>query len=69
MKIQDITAIFKNTEFGVFKTVIENDGMINAIVAKNAADKYSRKELDKLTDFVKTYKASGLAYLKFVDYE
>ena len=39
--------------------------VINAIVVKNVSDKYSRKELDKLTDFVKTYKAKGLAYLKF----
>lgn len=69
MKIQDITPIFKNTEFGIFKTVIENGGVINAIVAKNAADKYSRKDLDKLTEFVKTYKANGLAYLKFIDHE
>ena len=65
MEIQDISEIFSNTEFGVFKTVLENKGVINAIVAKNVADKYSRKDLDKLTDFVKTYKASGLAYIKY----
>ena len=67
MEIQDISKIFKNTEFSVFKNVLEEDGIINAIVVKNAADKYSRKDLDKLTEFVKTYKASGLAYLKFQD--
>ena len=65
MEIQDISECFKNTEFGVFKSVLESNGIINAIVVKNAADKYSRKDLDKLTDFVKTYKASGLAYLKY----
>ncbi len=65
MEIHDITECFKNTEFTVFKTVIENNGVINAIVAKNVADKYSRKDLDKLTDYVKTYRASGLAYLKY----
>lgn len=65
MEINDISEIFENTEFGVFKSVLENNGVINAIVVKNAADKYSRKDLDKLTDFVKTYKASGLAYLKY----
>ena len=64
MKIEDITKIFKKTEFTVFKSIIEDGGMINAIVAKNAADKYSRKQLDELTDFVKGKKASGLAYLK-----
>ena len=67
MEILDISEVFKNTEFGVFKSVLESNGIINAIVVKNAADKYSRKDLDKLTDYVKTYKASGLAYLKYQD--
>ncbi len=65
MKINDITNIFTNTEFTVFKNVIENNGIINCLVVKNSADKFSRKDIDKLTDLVKTYKASGLAYLKF----
>ncbi len=65
MKINDVTEVFANTEFTVFKNVIENNGVINCLVVKNASDKYSRKDLDKLTEFVKTYKASGLAYLKF----
>ena len=67
MEIQDITEVFKNTEFTVFKNVIDEGGIINAIVVKNVADKYSRKDLDKLTDYVKTYRASGLAYLKYQD--
>ncbi len=65
MEIHDITEVFTNTEFAVFKNVISEGGVINAILAKNVADKYSRKEMDKLTDYVKTYKASGLAYLKY----
>ena len=65
MEINDITDIFNNTEFTIFKNVIENNGMINAVVVKNVASNYSRKDLDKLTDYVKTYKASGLAYLKY----
>ena len=67
MEIQDISDCFKNTEFGVFKNVLENNGIINAIVVKGVAANYSRKDLDKLTDYVKTYKASGLAYLKYQD--
>ena len=67
MKINEVSHIFKDTEFTVFKNVLENKGIINAIVVKNNADKYSRKEIDKLTDFVKTYKASGLAWLKIND--
>ena len=67
MEIEDITDIFKNTEIGFFKSNIESGGVINAIVAHNAAGNYSRKEIDKLTEYVKTYKASGLAYLKVED--
>ena len=65
MELHDITEIFKNTNFTVFKNVVQEQGIINAIVVKNASDKYSRKDLDKLTEFVKTYKSSGLAYLKY----
>ena len=65
MKLHDISNIFKNTEFTVFKNVLEDNGIINALVVKNKADAFSRKDLDKLTDFVKSYGASGLAYLKF----
>ena len=67
MEIEDISAIFKNTDISFFKENLDNNGIINAIVAKNVADKYSRKEIDKLTDYIKTYKAKGLAYIKFED--
>ena len=64
MKINDVTDIFKDTEFTIFKDVLNNNGIINCLVIKNSADKFSRKDIDKLTEFVKTYKAKGLAYLK-----
>lgn len=67
MPINNITEVFKNTEFTVFKNVIDNDGVINCLVVKEQADNYSRKALDQLTDYVKTYRASGLAYLKIAD--
>ena len=67
MKIHDITSIFNNTSFEVFKNVIKDNGVINAIVVKNCADNFSRKKLDSLTLFVKNYKESGLAYLKYND--
>ena len=60
MKIIDITNIFKNNESELFK-----NKEINAIILKDKAYKYSRKEIDKLTDYVKKYHAKGLAYLKF----
>ena len=69
MKIEDISEIFKDTEFTVFKNVLASNGVINCLVVKNNSDKYSRKEIDKLTEYVKTYKASGLAWLKYQENE
>jgi len=65
MHIEDITDILKDNTSELFKNVINNNGIINAIVGRGLANRYSRKEIDKLTDFVKTYKAKGLAYIKF----
>lgn len=67
LPIEDITEVFTNTGIEFLKSNIENGGIINAIVAKNCAANYSRKEIDKLTDYVKTYKAKGLAYIKYED--
>lgn len=67
MPIKNITEVFKNTEFSVFKNVVDNNGIINCLVVKGEAENYSRKGLDQLTEYVKTYRASGLAYLKIAD--
>ena len=64
MELQDLTKIFKNTEFKVFSSAIENGGSVRAIVAPSAADKISRKEIDKLTQWIKAYGAAGLAWTK-----
>ena len=64
LKLNNLTNIFRNTEFKIFKDILSNDGLIKAIVV-NKCDKYSRKELDKLTDFVKIYQAKALSYLKY----
>ncbi|MBR3365448.1 MAG: aspartate--tRNA ligase, partial [Solobacterium sp.] len=64
-EIQDLSGLFKDTEFQVFRNVLDNNGVIGALRFENAADKYSRKGLDKLQDFVKHgFKAKVLAYLK-----
>ncbi len=67
MPIEDITDILRHTSMSFIKDVIDQGGIVNCLVAKGAASKYSRKELDKLTDYVKTYRASGLAFLKIED--
>jgi len=69
MELNDVSNIFKDTEFSIFKTILEEKGIINAIVVKNASDKFSRKDLDKLTEFVKIYGAKALSYLKYNDNE
>ena len=60
MKINDVNEIFKNTEFEMFKNAEE----ISCLVVKNSADKYSRKMLDSLSEYVKTYGLKGISYLK-----
>ena len=62
--IYGITDYFKESDFSLFKNIINDGGIINALVF-NAADKYSRKDIDKLTDYVKTYGAKALAFLKY----
>ena len=64
MKINEVSDVFKNTNFTVFSNVLNAGGLVNCLVVKGVANKYSRKDLDKLTEFVKTYRASGLATLK-----
>ena len=65
MELINITDIFTNTNFSIYKDIIKNKGIINCLVVKNASDKFSRKDLDKLNDFVKVYKANILSYLKY----
>ncbi len=65
MEIQDITSIFSHTYFEVFSKIIADGGIINAIVLKGLASTVSRKDIDKLTDLVKVYKAKALSYLKY----
>ena len=67
MKIQDISDLVKDCGFGVFTGAIANGGSVRAIVAKDAAKVYTRKEIDKLTEFVKGIGAKGLAYVRWVD--
>ena len=67
MKIRDITDLVKDCGFGVFTSAIENGGSVRAIVAKNAASVYTRKEIDKLTEYAKGIGAKGLAYVRWVD--
>ncbi len=69
MKIHDISDWAKNTDFPVFKDAVNNGGSVRAIVAKGGSAEFSRKKIDKLTDFVKGIGAKGLAYIRLVNQE
>lgn len=69
MELNDISTIFMDTTFEVFKNILADKGVINAIVVKNEAANFSRKALDKLQETAKTYGAKALSYLKYMDGE
>lgn len=69
MLINDVSDWAGKTDFVVFKGAVESGGSVKAIVAKNAASVYTRKKIDKLTEFVKGIGAKGLAYIRWADEE
>lgn len=69
MEIQNISELVKDCDFGVFTSAIQNGGSVRAIVAKNAVTTYTRKEIDRLTEFARGIGAKGLAYVRWVEDE
>ena len=69
MLINDITPWASETDFVVFKNAVEAGGSVRAIVAKSAAQTYTRKKIDKLTEQAKGIGAKGLAYVRWADDE
>ncbi|MCI1958257.1 MAG: aspartate--tRNA ligase [Clostridia bacterium] len=66
MELKNISGIVKDTEFGVFKNAISSGGSVRAINAEGCGH-MPRKQIDKLVEFVKTYKAKGLAWIAVND--
>ena len=64
MEIIDLTDTVKGSDFVVFKSAVEGGGSVRAIKAEGAVSKLTRKEIDKLTDFVKGVGAKGLAWIR-----
>ena len=64
MELVNLTSLLKNSEFKVFSNAIVAGGLVCAINAKNIASGLPRKEIDKLTDWIKDYGAKGLAWTK-----
>lgn len=67
LEIADITNLLKNTGFKAFISAIEDGGSIRAIKVPSLASKISRKEIDRLTQWIKAYGVAGLAWTKIND--
>lgn len=64
MELVDLSEELRETEFKIFSNALNNNGKIKGINLKSGADKFTRKEIDKLSHWVEAYGAKGLAWLK-----
>ncbi len=69
MEIKDISELVRDCDFGVFSSAVQSGGSVRGIVAENAAATLTRKEIDKLTEYVRGIGAKGLAFVRWVDDE
>ena len=67
MELISLCDVVADCGFSVFSDTVKTGGMVKALNVKGVADDFSRKDIDKLTDFVKKYKAKGLAWAKVTD--
>ncbi|MDZ5712322.1 aspartate--tRNA ligase [Jeotgalibacillus haloalkalitolerans] len=67
MELTDVSSIVENSGFKVFSGAVANGGQVKLINAKQAADQYSRKDIDALGEFAGRYGAKGLAWLKVTE--
>ncbi|MBL3397631.1 aspartate--tRNA ligase [Staphylococcus pasteuri] len=67
MELINVSQLGHEMDFKVFKDTVENNGEIKSIVAKGAAEQYTRKDMDALTEFVNIYGAKGLAWVKVTE--
>ncbi len=63
LELQDVSDLVKDAGFSVFTAAIENGGSVRCVVVPGGAEKFSRKEIDSLAEYVKTYQAKGLAWM------
>ena len=69
LELEDLSDILENTEFKVFSNAIKDGGSVRAVNAKGCGSKLSRKGIDSLNDYVKTYGAKGLAWINIGESE
>ena len=63
-ELKDISELVKGTEFQVFSNALSSSGSVRGICIENASDKFSRKDIDKLTENAKHYGAKGLVWIR-----
>ena len=63
-ELKDISELVKGTEFQVFSSALSSGGSLRGICIDNASDKFSRKDIDKLTENAKHYGAKGLVWIR-----
>lgn len=66
-EIHDLSDTVSNSEFGVFANAVKAGGVVKAIAVPGGADHYSRKDIDKLAQYIERFGAKGLAWLKVTD--
>ncbi|MEN3240726.1 aspartate--tRNA ligase [Fructilactobacillus sanfranciscensis] len=67
MELKDLSDIVKGSDFKVFSSAVADGGQVKAIAVPGGASEYSRKEIDKYTDYVKRFGAKGLAWMKVTE--
>ena len=67
MELQDLGEVLKDCQFRDFASALSTGGSVRGITVKGGYEAFSRKEIDKLTEFVKTYRAGGLAWVRLGD--
>ena len=65
MELCDVKEIFKDSSFQVFQNALGEDSSIVCIKVDGKSEEFSRKKIDALTEYVKTYKVKGLPYVKY----
>ena len=63
LELVDVSDIVADTDFKVFSSVVKNGGSVRAINARGCVEKFARREIDALVDFVKIYGAKGMAWI------
>lgn len=67
MELCDLSDLVANCDFKVFSNVVSNDGQVKGIAVPDGANKFSRRDIDALTDLVAVYQAKGLAWIKVTE--